>query len=182
MSVAVGKVVKGNRSLEIERTAGDCFDFVILHRLTSCVDPNACCTDWKLPGLDLWCRQRQTADAWHNLGSRSPSTSCGMCCVCRVTHGRNLWVPSGYPRSISIFYVLELKGSVSSPPPLEKHAIFVWKSAAGEVERELTPLAKHAPYSFGERLKTLVQLIGIFCKLLRNSIKVREEVCLSVYC
>lgn len=41
-----------------------------------------------------------------------------------------------------------------------------------EVERDLTPLAKHAPQKFSEKLKTLVQLIGTFCRILRSSIKV----------
>lgn len=43
----------------------------------------------------------------------------------------------------------------------------------GVVERDLIPLAQHAPQKFGEKLKTLVQLIGVFCRLLRSSIKVK---------
>lgn len=44
--------------------------------------------------------------------------------------------------------------------------------ALAEVERDLAPLAKHAPQAFGDKLKTLVQLIGVFCRILRSSIKV----------
>ena len=40
------------------------------------------------------------------------------------------------------------------------------------MERELAPLAQHAPQKFGDKLKLLVQLIGVFCRLLRSSIKV----------
>ena len=43
---------------------------------------------------------------------------------------------------------------------------------SAEVERDLIPLAQHAPQKFGDKLKTLVQLIGVFCRLLRSSIKV----------
>lgn len=44
---------------------------------------------------------------------------------------------------------------------------------AAEVERDLIPLAQHAPRKFADKLKTLVQLIGAFCRVLRSSIKVR---------
>lgn len=40
------------------------------------------------------------------------------------------------------------------------------------MERDLIPLAQHAPQKFGDKLKTLVQLIGVFCRILRSSIKV----------
>lgn len=50
---------------------------------------------------------------------------------------------------------------------------------AAEVERDLAPLAKHAPQKFSDKLKTLVQLIGVFCRLLRSSIKVA---CAIHYC
>ena len=43
---------------------------------------------------------------------------------------------------------------------------------AAEVERDLIPLAQHAPRKFADKLKTLVQLIGAFCRVLRSSIKV----------
>lgn len=46
---------------------------------------------------------------------------------------------------------------------------------SAEVERDLIPLAQHAPQKFGEKLKTLVQLIGVFCRILRSSIKVHRE-------
>lgn len=41
-----------------------------------------------------------------------------------------------------------------------------------EVERDLGPLAQHAPQKYGDKLKLLVRLIGVFCRLLRSSIKV----------
>lgn len=45
------------------------------------------------------------------------------------------------------------------------------QESLGEVERNLAPLAKHAPQAFSEKLKTLVELIGAFCRVLRSSIK-----------
>eukprot|EP00752_Nemacystus_decipiens_P009127 g8151.t1 len=45
------------------------------------------------------------------------------------------------------------------------------QESLSEVERDLIPLAQHAPQKFGDKLKTLVQLIGVFCRLLRSSIK-----------
>ncbi|CAN0194370.1 unnamed protein product [Ascophyllum nodosum] len=45
------------------------------------------------------------------------------------------------------------------------------QESLAEVERELAPLAQHAPQKFGDKLKLLVQLIGVFCRLLRSSIK-----------
>ncbi|CAM9816306.1 unnamed protein product, partial [Hapterophycus canaliculatus] len=45
------------------------------------------------------------------------------------------------------------------------------QESLSEVERDLIPLAQHAPQKFGEKLKTLVQLIGVFCRILRSSIK-----------
>lgn len=50
--------------------------------------------------------------------------------------------------------------------------------AVEEVERNLAPLAQHAPQKYGEKLKLLVQLIGVFCRLLRSSIKV----CIVILC
>lgn len=47
-----------------------------------------------------------------------------------------------------------------------------YECCSAEVERDLAPLAKHAPQKFSDKLKTLVQLIGVFCRLLRSSIKV----------
>lgn len=52
--------------------------------------------------------------------------------------------------------------------------------SAAEVERDLIPLAQHAPQKFGDKLKTLVQLIGVFCRLLRSSIKVYISLALTL--
>ncbi len=49
---------------------------------------------------------------------------------------------------------------------------FLFFFFSAEVERDLIPLAQHAPQKFGDKLKTLVQLIGVFCRILRSSIKV----------
>lgn len=51
--------------------------------------------------------------------------------------------------------------------------MYIQRILSGEVERNLAPLAKHAPQAFSEKLKTLVELIGAFCRVLRSSIKVR---------